>query len=133
MILLKKSGKRSIHIEFDRAGALELEAAFSEPPREVSALVDRALLGGRQTNRGEFIEIPLQVSPSTLDEVDTISFRPDKVSLQIDADSAAYVRHRLQSCAPNGFFPAEIGEVSMNTEEDIVSLYGEYKEPLSLT
>lgn len=132
MIILRKSGKDSIHLEFDRAGATELEAAFGEVPRAVSALVDRALFGGRQARRGGFAEVSFQVS-SDLGDACVLSLRPDKILLQIDADSAAYVRHRLQACVPHGFFPAEIGEVSLGAREDVVNLYGEYKEPLDTT
>ena len=131
MILLRKSGKKSIRFEFDRTGALDLEAAFGEDRRTVGIFVERALLGGRQARRGGFHEIPLRVS-SEDEEEDTIIIQPDRIVLQIDNDSAAYVRHRLKTCAASGFFPAEIGEVSLGTEGDVVSLYGDYKDPLNL-
>ncbi|XXY51445.1 hypothetical protein WME91_09905 [Sorangium sp. So ce269] len=130
MILLKKSGKKSIRFEFDRTGALDLEAAFGEDRRVVSILVERALLGGRQARRGGFAEIPFQVSPED-EGAGTIVLQPDKVLLRIDDDSAAYVQHRLHACIPDGFFPAEIGEISLGTGGDTVSLYGDYKEPLT--
>ncbi|AUX27693.1 uncharacterized protein SOCEGT47_082910 [Sorangium cellulosum] len=130
MILLRKSGKRSIRFEFDRVGALDLEAAFGEVPRPVLALVDRTLFGGRQARRGGFVEIPFHVLSDFDDSGMILFFSADKVLLRLDTDSVDYVRHRLRKCDPGGFFPAEIGEVSLGESEDVVSLYGEYREPL---
>jgi len=95
--------------------------------------VERVLLPGRSARERGFVDVPFHVvSVTESDQVETLSFRPEGVTLKLDAESIEYILDRLERSTEDGFYPAEMCEVVVDAKGEGVTLYSEYKQELSL-
>lgn len=124
VIKIEKTGKREVRVVFDVAGAKELEAAFAAERRAIHVRADSRLWKGRSTRQRAFRDATLLVVDD--EERDMLIAELDRLTLRLDAESINTIAARLRMAHLQGFFPAEMAEVTLGEHgTELVTLYGD--------
>jgi hypothetical protein len=123
MIRIEKTGRHAIHFVFDAAGAEELARVFGGGRQSVTVCADKSLWKGRRAGHQSLREVTLEVVRD--ENRDLLITEPERLLLMLDSESIEVIAGRLRTAELQGFFPAEMAEVTLDNDRDQpVTLYG---------